>query len=346
MRFVFAFILITVSSLAYAQNHLSTPLEIISFMEASPTVYELEQLYGKVPRQKPTVLKHGTYIEQIEEKEYQRSYLEQESEKEKKWRQKARDLIAVEKPNYKKARKFYHKILKQKPNNAQALTFIGETYYEQQNYTEAIRWFDKAIALNPIDYLARWLTAEIFFKQDNIDSAVYHITLAHIYNRNHPRLLIRLQEIYEKADLTYYRNWKFAPKCYTYKEGNKVVITADAIWLTYGMYKAVWQYEPDYVFIKSQQKVTDYLFQEEMEAIIGTFMTYSELKKDDQRNYPSMNAMAQCLDYQMVEEFVMYEILLVDKPTIAHHITDNFMQKLIRYITTIRSQDFTNNNNP
>ncbi|BDS13218.1 tetratricopeptide repeat protein [Aureispira anguillae] len=327
-------------NVSVAQVHLSTPLEILTFMEASPTQYELEQLYGDIPRKNRTILSHGTYIKSINGREHQFEYKDTESAQEAEWKLMALELINIEHPKYEKARKFYQKILKKSPQNAQIHTFIGESYYEEKEYDKALKWLNKAIELNPIDYLARWLSAEIFLQQGRIDTALYTFTLAHIYNRNHPRLIKRLVEVYDSHARTYFRNWGFEPLMYIYKDGETVVVTADGIWLTYGMYKAVWNYDSDYQYIKEQQEVTDYLFQQEMEATIGTYMTYTNLKKDDTRNYPAMNAFGLCLDYQMVEEFVMYEILLVDKPSLAHHITAPFMNRIIQYISKIRTIDY------
>ena len=65
-------------------------------------------------------------------------------------------------------------------------------------------WLKKAIELNPIDYLAYWLMAEIYLKNNNIDTGIYKITLAHIYNRNHPRLLNRLINYIKKSFSIFY----------------------------------------------------------------------------------------------------------------------------------------------
>lgn len=337
--FSFCFLISTYSCTAQVQ--LSTPLEILTFMEASPTSYELEQLYGEIPSPKKEVISHGVYIKVEDNKEYQLEYKDWETKKQQKCKEQAKELISYENPNYKKARKYLQHILKKQPKHAQLHTLIGETYYYSNQYDLAYQSFEKAVQLNPIDYLARWLMAEIDLKNGNTEQAILNITLAHIYNRNHVRLLQRLQEIYRQSELVYVRNWEFAPKYKLYKENDKVVITADGIWLTYGMYKAVWKYEPDYLFIKSQQEVTDYLFQQEMEAAIGTFMTYSSLKQDDKRVYPAINALGECLDNEMVEEYVMYEILLPQNPTLANHITAPFMKRIIKYIQTIRKQEYT-----
>lgn len=323
-----------------AQVRLSTPLEILNFMEASPTQYEVEQLFGEVEKRERPVLPHGAFIVVIDGVEHTFEYKDMLGCKAEKWQNKARELMSLEKPNYSKVRKFYTKILKEDPNNAQIHTWIGESYYEQENYEEAKKWLKTAIELNNIDYLARWLLAEIHLKNEELDAAVQAITVAHIYNRNNPRLLIRLKEIYKEKGLAYYQNWGFDPQYDVYREKDIVVVAGDGIWLTYGMYKAVWNFDPDYRYIKEQQAVTDYLFQEEMEAAIGTFMTYTTLHKEDQRGMPAMSAFGRALDQEMVEEYTMYEILSVDRPTIANYLTADFLERLIQYIFRVRSQNY------
>lgn len=325
---------------AQAQVRLSTPLEILNFMEASPTQYEVEQLFGTVDNRDRPVLPHGAFIAIIDGIEHTFEHKDMLDCKSEKWQNKAREMMSVESPNYKKVRKFYDKILKQDPQNAQIHTWIGESYYEEGNYTAAQKWLKEAIELNNIDYLARWLLAEIHLKNEELDLAIRAITIAHIYNRNNPRLLIRLKEIYKEKGLEYYQNWGFDPQYDVYREKDIVVVAGDGIWLTYGMYKAVWNFDTDYRYIKEQQAVTDYLFQEEMEAAIGTFMTYTTLQKQDQRGMPAMSAFGVALDQEMVEEYTMYEILSVDRPTIANYLTADFLERLIQYIFKVRSQNY------
>lgn len=326
--------------LLQAQVQLTTPLEMLTFMEASPTTYEFEQLYGTPPRKNRTILPHGTYLTLLEDKEHQTQYQEAYTPEQKVCLEQATSLLNVERPSYTKARRLYQKLLKAHPNDAALHTLIGVTYYEEEQWNSAQRWFDKALEINPIDYKARWLLGELFLQQQQVDTALYTIAMAHLFNRNHPRLLRRLVEVYALAGQSYYQNWGFDPLMYVYKDGETVVVSADGIWLTYGLYKAVWEYDTDYLYIKAQQAISDYLFQQEMEAAIGTYMTYTELKADDPRNYPAMNALGLCLDRGLVEEFVFYEILLVDRPSLAYHLTPEFMQRLLYYITNIRSMDY------
>lgn len=339
---VLIFFSLIITTAGSAQSHLSTPMEIMSFMEASPTHYEIEQLYGESPMRKRPVLVNGTYIVSEEDREYAYEYEQEETKKEAKWRKKAMELRNIENPDYTKIRSLFSRILKSRPDNAQIMTYMGETFYAQDDFETARHWLKKALEQNPIDYSAHKTLAEMFLKEGSLDSAVQEITIAHLFNRNNPYLLVRLKEIYQQKGLQYFENWGFDPK---YKlrldTSGTVIITADGIWLTYGMYKAVWTHEPDYHFIKAQQEVSDYLFHAEMEASVGTFLTYSAMRKEDKRHFPAMYAFEVALDNEMIEEYVMYEILLVDHPTLAAHLTPEFMQQLMQYISIVRGRDCT-----
>jgi tetratricopeptide (TPR) repeat protein len=249
-----------------------------------------------------------------------------------------------EKADKKKIRKLYDKILAINPKNAQIQTYMAETYYEDKDFATAKKWIAKALINNPIDYSAYKLKAEIFLEEGELDSALQAISLAHIFNRNSLSVATRLKEIYKQKELTLYDNWGFDPQYELRIDTNKtIVITADGIWLTYAMYKAVWTHEPDYHYIKSKQEVSDYLFHSEMEAAVGTFLTYSAMRDSDKRQFPAMRAIEIALDNELLEEYVMYEILLVDHPTLASHLSPEFLQRLMRYLNIVRGVDCTKN---
>lgn len=323
-----------------AQAHLTTPLEMLTFMEASPTVYEFEQLHGSAPLRKRPVLPLGTYLQLEEQKEYALNYQDVFSAADSALFVQATDMLNVERPKYAKIRRIYQQLLRLYPECGLLHTSMGNTYYEEGQYDRANAWLEQALALNPIDYRARWLQAELFLAQGLRDTALHLLTIAHLYNRNHPRLLKRLIAVYKDAHIPYYHNWGFDPKMVVYKDGETVVIRSEGIWLTYGIYKAVWAHDTDYQYMKEQQSVSDYLTHQELEAALGTYLTYTELKHIDTRNYPAMNALGVALDQALFEEFVFYEIVLVDQPALAYHLTPAFTQRLIAYIQTIRSKDY------
>jgi hypothetical protein len=249
-------------------------------------------------------------------------------------------LLATEKPNYKKIIKLLDKSLKNHPQNAQIYTLLGEAYFQQQNYDKAKIAFEKAISINPIDYIARWQLGEILLLQNQTDSALQIITLAHLYNRNQPRLLLRMRDLYLRYGFSYEHAWNFSPLYQNYRDKGNIIVRAEGIWLTYAMYKAVWEYEPDYLYIKSKQAVSDYLFHQEMEAVLGTYMTYSKLEEADKKIYPAIRALETALDNEMLEEYIMYEIVLVEQPSLAYYLTPEFTERLFAYIKAVRSLNY------
>lgn len=340
MRVFFLLLWCSHASFTWAQAHLTTPLEMLTFMEASPTQYEFEQLLGTLPKRKRPVLPLGTHLVVVDNKEYQTTYQAALSTPDSLLLVETTALLNTERPKYTKIRRTYLQLLKRYPESGILHTLMGSTYYAEQQYAKANTWLEQALVLNPIDYRAMWLQGELFLAQGQLDTALYTLTLAHLYNRNHKRLLQRVIQVSQQQGYAYYRNWGFDPKVMVYQDGDRVVITSDGIWLTYGIYKAVWTYDSDYQYIKSQQEVTDYLFHQELEAMVGTYMTYTELKHIDTRNYPAMNALGISLDNGLLEAFVFYEIMLVDKPELAYHLTPVFRDRLITYIRVIRSKDY------
>lgn len=320
-----------------AQSQLNTPLEILTFMQASGTKYQVEELRSPPTSRNGSVLPHGAYLEIMDGKAYTKEYKNALSEDTKKWVAEATQLLSVEKPNHGKARNLYQKALARFPENAQLYTLIGETYFYEKKYAEAKINLDKALVINPIDYLARWLLAEILLVEGKTEAALEGISLAHFYNRNQPRLLRRLVEMYAQAGKKYQTGWGFEPFYKNYREADStVVISAQGVWLTYAMYKAVWEFEPGYIFIKAQQSVSDYLVHQEMEAVVGMYLTFSNLDEKDRRPYPSILYLEKALDAEMLEEYVLYEIILTERPALSNYLTPEFVKRLIKYLEVVR----------
>lgn len=319
---------------------MSTPLEILTFMQASGTKYEVETFSGKMQPRPNIVLPHGAFVQNYNGKDYTLEYQYELGCDAEASIAEAKTLLAGENPNYKKIIKLLEKVLKAHPKNAQVYTLLGETYFQQQNYPKAKTQFEKAIALNPIDCIARWQLGEILLLENQTDSALQTITLAHLYNRNQPRLLLRMRDLYIRYGFNYEHAWGFSPLYQNYRDKGNIIVRAEGIWLTYAMYKAVWEYEPDYLYIKSKQAVSDYLFHQEMEAVLGTYMTYSKLEDADKKVYPAIRALETALDNEMLEEYIMYEIILVERPSLAYYLTPEFTERLFAYIKAVRSLNY------
>jgi tetratricopeptide (TPR) repeat protein len=309
-------------------------------MQASGTKYEIETYSGKMQSRPNIILPHGAFVQTFDKKDYTFEYQYELSCEVEIWVQEAKNMLSVENPNYKKIIKLLQKCLKVQAQNAQIHTLLGEVYFQQQNYEASKIEFQKAIYLNPIDYIARWQLGEILLLENQIDSALQTITLAHLYNRNQPRLLFRMRDLYSRYGFNYAHSWNFSPLYLNYREKGNIVIRAEGIWLTYAMYKAVWEFEPDYLYIKSKQAVSDYLFHQEMESVLGTYLTYSKLEDADKKVYPAIRALETALDNDMLEEYIMYEIILVERPTLAYYLTNDFIERLFAYIKAVRSLDY------
>lgn len=342
MRIIGLLLSLWIGFSAHAQR-LSTPLEILDYMEASKTEYEVGHLFQDIPFERGPVLPHGIFIDTLHGREYAVSYSEKETQEIYTWRMKARDAISTANPNYKKSRRFLGKVLEAMPQHAQAHTLMGQTYFEEGHLKAAKPWLQKALNKNTVDYLAYWLLAEIYWKTNERDSALNYITRAHVYNRNYPRLWFRLKEMYKEEGRDYFGNWAFHPQYQitAEKQENKVYVFADGIWLSYAIYKAVWAFEEGYEYIKGTQATTTYLMQEELEATLGLYLTYAALSEEDKRDYPTIRALEQAIDRDLLHAFVMYEILLPKQPSIANHITELFMQEIQEYIQLVRQQDLS-----
>lgn len=323
-----------------AQNRLSTPLEILTFMKASGTSYQIEQLRGKIERPHRQILQNDAFVELMNGREYSRAYPALRNCKAEKWVNEAQKIMAFEKPDRKKARKLYLKAIKEMPQDGQLYALIGESFYEENDYGKAKDYFRKAIAINGIDYRSHWLLGEIYLAENVCDSAVYYISLAHLRNRNLPRLQLRLKEVYKACDKDFYSNWAFEPLYRNYREDTTIVIAAQGVWLTYAMYKAVWEFEPDYLYIKSKQQVTDYLYHQELEGVMGMYLTYQNLAETEQREYASLRAFERALDNELLEAYIFYEILLPERPTLAQYLTPEFTQMLLDYLQLVRGGNY------
>ena len=321
-----------------AQARLSTPLEILSYMEASPTRYEIEYLTEPAPRLPRPILSESAFVKMIEEQAFLRSYEDYETRSQRQLRLAVLDDYNREKPNWKKMRQRCLKILAEKPDHAQVMTLLGLSYMREKKPEQAWTWFRKALETNPLDYQARRSMSELLQAKGKQEEALQALLTAHIYNRNQPVLLEELKGLLQKNGYTYDNQWQFEPDYIIFPDTvqQTIVIAAKDFWLSYALYKAVWNYEPGYRFIKESQEVTDYLFQEEMEAALGTFLSFSQL---DYAQPPKvMTVLGQAIDNRMLEEYVMYEILLPRQPELAHLLTEEFLVRLRRYVLQLRCQ--------
>jgi tetratricopeptide (TPR) repeat protein len=186
-----------------------------------------------------------------------------------------------------KARTEYLNALETSPNNSQLMTFIGQTYGIDENYQKEEEWYKKAIKANYIDYLAHWFLADIYLIKADTKKTVEEITIAHVLNRNNPRLFQKLTIIYNEKGLRY-TGWKFRPHYKMAKnDDNSISPEYDSEhpeWMMYMLCKAVWAHEPGYKknMLKNAQEIPRLV--EEKECLVNLVrlhikLTRNQLKK-------------------------------------------------------------------
>jgi hypothetical protein len=314
-------------------------MEIMAFMEASGTKYEISTLRSKVIQSTKSVINNGTFVEKSNGRVFAFEYRDTESKKEAELRLKIEKLSRNLSKNKEELIRFYDSILIFNQKHAEMKTALAELYISENKNTEAKKLLEQAVKDNPINYKAYNLMATISEKNNEIDEAIKYQSLAHLYNRNDKKQSDRLKELFNKKGLQFYDNWSFNPEYLVKQNRDTIVIEASDFWLTYAFYKAVWNYEKDYQILKKGQKVKDYLFNAEMEAIVGTFMTYSSIKSDLKNIIPEMKALELALDNELVEEYVYYEILLREDPLYAAHFSEDLLKRIADYILKIRTLD-------
>lgn len=307
-----------------------TPVEIFEIMEKSIISYELNILEKEIPpKDRSGNLNYNHYYRVIDEGvistyDYEIdsnaiSYLTQ-----------AEEYFLTNRISL--ARDMYLEVLRVDSSYFQVMTYIGQTYGIEGDFENAIEWYNKAISLNYIDYMAHWFLADAYIKQGNIDKAVDEITIAMILNRNNPRIKKSFNDIYElkkfkKAD------WSFNPQMEIDSIGiNKVSISMDINWLGYAVVKALWKYEPGY---KESKGVSEGSFStiEEKEGFVSLMTSFDKKKL---KKHPEFRALKLALDKNMIDEFILYEIVLPDYPFVAYQFSEELIISIKNYVKEIR----------
>lgn len=222
------------------------------------------------------------------------------------------------------AREKYKRVMLQDPSQTWMMTFVAQTYGIEKKFNEAESWYKKSIEANYIDYLAHWLLADIYMLKGEKEKAVSEISIAKVLNRNNPKLERKRKEIYAANGLDS-SSWTFHPQMRLEKtEPMKVVIEADSVWMYYAVLKAAWEFEPGYREKKMKNaKRADLETLESLEAII-----LPNLQKD----IPLAKRLDKALNAGKLDEFVFFEMVLLDHPFRAFYLDSKEIQSLADYL--------------
>jgi tetratricopeptide (TPR) repeat protein len=322
--------LLIFTQLIFSQSSFNQPKDIYTILEKSNNTYVLEDLpHIVLPTDRSKHVTHNVYFRTIDSlgihtNTYSISkethHLLKDAEK------------LFSKRKYKSARNKYIKALKRDSSLYYLMTYIGQTYETNDNLEEAVKWYQKTIDLNIIDYMAHWFLADAYIDLNKDSVALDLITLALILNRNNPRIKKSFKNIY-KINKLKAPSWEFIPQINIDSlEDNKIKIGFNQNWIGYALTKALWKYEPGYPESHGISKGALTSF-EERECIANLLAT---IKEEALKQFPEFIALNKAVELGFVEEFIMFEIILPDYPTVAYQFSKDFLYRIKDYVQIVR----------
>lgn len=318
-------------SLLCTAQELHTPAQILSIMENSDVSYSLEVLEKKIalPNFSESLNAHDSY--RVTEGEQMRTFKFASTPELSKLSEEAEAYF--QQSNIKEARKTYLKMLDLDSTQYGVMTYIGQTYGIEKNFKKAEEWYKKTIKLNYIDYMAHWFLADVYRVKGELEAAADEITIARILNRNNPRIKKAMDDIYKLNKLKV-KDFYFNPQYDLDSSEGKISVKFGKDWLGYAIVKALWRYEPGYAV---KMGGSPYLFStyQEKEALIGVL---SVMDKKKQKKYPEFKAMQLALDAKMLNEYILFEILLPYYPHTVYQLSEETIIGIKDYVLAIRGQ--------
>lgn len=309
-----------------------TPDELMKFVEKSKITYNLKELKEEI-----------TPEDQSSNLTYNKSYRVKTndgykftdynlSDEAKKYFDQAEEFFQANKAE--QALEMYKKTIETDTGYYPAITYIGQSYAFLKEYNKAIEWYQKAIGKSYIDYMAHWFLADALQAKGNLKEALSEITIARILNRNNPRIKTAFIDIY-KANKLSGDDWNFEPQ-YRLTTSNDLAVDIEfkSEWLGYALAKAIWAYEPGY---REQMGVTQNTFSslEEKECLANLYIGILADKKYMKKS-PAFPALKFAFDNDYINEYVFYEIVLVEHPSFAFQLDPEFIEKIKEYVILTR----------
>jgi tetratricopeptide (TPR) repeat protein len=211
----------------------------------------------------------------------------------------------------------YQRIIDRYPDCYLAYAHLGDSYYRMRQIDKAIECFDTAIALNPFDHQTYLYKADALMGLGRCDEAkaayIHSLSLC-------PRYDLALANLrhFAAALGVEIRTDLFQPQTYVRPEPDSIAIYVGnerslALWLPYGLVKAIWQGEPSH-----RQKVlgdpnagATYAWSsiEEKEALLNLVMVYQSWKQEGRvQPDPKLDLLTEIVEAGDLPGFILYEI--------------------------------------
>jgi len=315
-------------------QQLHTPQEVEQYMKKSTIQYQMDSLSEKMEVISFPLVEKGNYLKPTEKGISLQKQDFSLNKKAKKFYKKAQKAVAKEK--IEKAIKFYSKAMDAEPKQSQLINEVANFYWENGDMEQVVFLTSKGIESNPIDFEAHARLALAYEQLGKDAEAMEEIILAHLYNRNHPKVIEILKNIFAKNGIIY-QDYIFQPE-YKIENRNAKQVSIQANfepWKSYAACKALWQNEEEYRTEMSHLANTSLASIEEKECLLNALIGYGNMKTGKE-NFPIFNFLEKSLQHRMIDDFIFYEIKLREDPTLIYFLSKEKKQRIIRYLKTIR----------
>ncbi len=319
------------SYFSYSQQ-LHTPDQLLEIIEKSKITYEIDSLANGIAPKSYPIIESGLQIVRNGEKSALVSSKIGTSKEYEKYQKKANKLIAKRK--YSKVILIYEKLLNNDPDNLELKKKLADLYQKDESLDKAEETYSTILEKNPIDFENLSSLSFFYQKKGEKDKAIRYGIRAHLMNRNDEELKNGLERVLLENGFTYL-DWEFRPNYALDKQRGVVNIKfAGNPWLAYGVCKAVWENETEYV--EQMKTVSDAPVAEieEKECLLNALLTYNSLKTE-KINYPELKGLALALSSKMINRYIVYEIEARENPKMLLTLSDDRIEELIEYFLKV-----------
>jgi len=216
------------------------------------------------------------------------------------------------------------------------MTYIGQMYEKKREHEKAIYWYKKAISKNYIDYMAHWFLADNYNSSNNLKNSIDEIVIARILNRNNNRIKKSMNSIFMTAKRDTL-DWYFNPQIDINKKNDSIVrVDVEDKWIGYAMAKALWLFEPGYSesmgVLKGQHSTL-----EDRECLMALIIAQVNAKTKI-NNDPQLRILKEAAEKDMLDEYIMYEIILPKTPGYAFQLPEKTILGIKDYILNVRNK--------
>lgn len=300
---------------------LHSPAELLDILEKSVHNYQLQPLETTIEADDRIRVNSNTFYRKKKGDGFEAVEVEL-SEKARVLKEEAEQLF--QKKEYEEARLLYDKLLGMHPEYSKLLVYIGQTYHLEGEVEKAIPFYRKAIEQNFIDYMGHWFLGRAMWDIGEIEDGLASYMVAHLLNRNHPLLIKELTKVLEANGLQY-NKWSFIPQIALEREDSiNIKVSFAEGWMGYALAKAVWEFEPSHSEEMGETFGVPSMAQEK-EALISFYLTYEAGDKKLAKE-PYLVGFEKALEGKQVDAYILYEIFLIQEPSIAYQLSlDNFI---------------------